>query len=225
MAGFWAGTGPQTTSDNDEGHTTDAPKLRPQPRQPRQPQPPRLHSSNLKSCADVRDHADDNDRDDTALSKHIIQYFFYYTCTCRTSQFFDVTTREGEGKGGRCKKEIRYYRMLTCGIETAPMRWGGRDGVNGWTAPASRWRWGLCRDDAGAGRGRGARRWWKRRSGVELAVAAVSRWRQRGGVEVVVVAGSVGSRWRGRGAAGAGGGVEGAAKSLQSREVLPGRNG
>ncbi|KAH9013696.1 hypothetical protein EDB85DRAFT_2280806, partial [Lactarius pseudohatsudake] len=109
-----------------------------------------------------------------------------------------VRVERGRGGSGGC-------------VETAPVRVEVH-GAGGSVVAGSRWQWGLCRDGAGAGRG--TRRWWKRRSGVELAVAAVSRWQQRGGVEVVVVAGSVGSRWRGRGTAGAGGGVEGAAKSL-----------
>ncbi|KAH8985356.1 hypothetical protein EDB92DRAFT_1818662 [Lactarius akahatsu] len=96
--------------------------------------------------------------------------------TKSSSSIFKATRTRDEGTTG----------MLTGGVETALMGWG-RDGVTWWAAPASRWWWGLCRDNAGAGR-------------------AMSRW------------------W-GRGAVGAGGGVEGAAKSLQEREVLPNRNG
>ncbi|KAH8985359.1 hypothetical protein EDB92DRAFT_1818665 [Lactarius akahatsu] len=121
-----------------------------------------------------------------------------------------------------------------CGVETALMGWG-RDRVTRWAVPASRWWWGLCRDDVGAGRAGSRWQWGLGQDGAGAGrvgsggcVEVGAAWQGRGGhcswvgrVEGVAAM----SRWQGRGAAGAGGGVEGAVKSLQEREVLPNRNG
>ncbi|KAH8979356.1 hypothetical protein EDB92DRAFT_1821069 [Lactarius akahatsu] len=100
------------------------------------------------------------------------------------------------------------------GVEVAVGAVSGRCWCGSSVIAGSRWQWGLGQDGTGAGRvGSGGH--------VEVGAA----WRGQGGCHSQVgrVEGVAAmSRWRGREAAGAGGGVEGATKSLQEREVLPG---